>query len=230
MNYMRYVELVGTMHVSPESREEVRRTIEEKRPDAVALELDEIRLRGMIEGRTPSLADSLKMGRAGLLNYLLSAVERWMGKEFGMTPGQEMLTAYATASKLGIPVYLIDQDIRITLTRLLNAPVEEKIRIGADVISALLGLGTYGGEAFEDDVNWLMKEFRERYPYMHRVLIEERNAVMAGNIASIVRYLLMSGLKRPLVVAVVGMGHVRGVGHILHSGNIYKTTALFKTD
>ena len=40
MNSPRYVKLIGTMHVSPRSREEVIRTILEERPHAVAIELD----------------------------------------------------------------------------------------------------------------------------------------------------------------------------------------------
>ena len=215
-NYLRYVKLVGTMHVSPESRDRVERMIIEEEPDAVALELDGARLAGMIQGRKVSLVESLGMGRAGALNYLLSSLENKLGKEFGMMPGQEMLSAYRASLRRGIPVYLIDQDVRITLSKMLSIPVREKLILGLDLIAGLFGLGAYEPGDLTD-LKELMMEFKRRYPTLHRVLIDERNVVMATNIAAIVDHLKMRGIRKPLVVAVVGMGHVPGMERLLNS-------------
>ncbi len=65
MSYLRYVRLIGTMHVSPQSREEVIRTILSERPHAVAVELDRARFLAMGEERRLSLEESLRFGRRG---------------------------------------------------------------------------------------------------------------------------------------------------------------------
>lgn len=48
MSYLRYVKIIGTVHVSPESVREVRETIIREKPDAIALELDYPRLLALL--------------------------------------------------------------------------------------------------------------------------------------------------------------------------------------
>lgn len=125
MSYLRYVRLIGTMHVSPQSREEVIRTIlSERPPHAVAVELDRARFLAMGEERRLSLEESLRFGRrGGLVNYVLAKVEEKLGEEFGMKPGgEEMKAAISAAQLLGVPLYLIDEDIGVVLSKILAAP------------------------------------------------------------------------------------------------------------
>lgn len=220
MSYLRYVRIIGTMHVSPRSRGEVLREIERIKPNAVAVELDVLRLQGIVSGRRVDLRKSLRLGRVGLVSYLLTKLEEKLGEEFGMAPGGEMLAAIETAGRLGIPLLLIDEDIRIIMGKILKAPWREKLLLALE--GSLIFLPGIGGEAVgESDILTsypeMMREFRLRYPYLFRVLVEERNKIMARNLRNAVDELLMRGATKPRVVAVVGMGHKPGIEHILNS-------------
>ena len=115
------VRVVGTAHVSHESVDEVESTIEEERPDVVAVELDEGRYR-QLKGEEPDDldADDLLHGNTVfqfLAYWILSYVQTRMGKKFDISPGAEMLAAVEKAESLGLGVSLVDRDIQTTIQR-----------------------------------------------------------------------------------------------------------------
>jgi len=220
MSYLRYVKLIGTMHVSPRSREEVWREIEKIRPNAIAVELDPLRFQGLLSGKKADFKESLTLGRAGIVSYLLTKFEERLGEEFGMAPGGEMLAAIESARLLGVPIVLIDEDIRVIMGKILQAPFREKLLLALE--GSLFFIPGLGEEAIADsDVmasyEDMMREFRLRYPYLYRVLVEERNEIMAMNLRRAVDDMLLRGVKKPRIVAVVGMGHKKGIERILNS-------------
>jgi len=218
MSYLRYVKVIGTMHVSPKSREEVIRTILEERPHAVAIELDRARFLAMNANRKMALEEALRLGKRGLINYVLAKVEEKLGEEFGMKPGEEMRAAISAAQTLGVPLYLIDEDINLILAKIAAAPPREKFLMALESLGVFLPLGAYGSPSdVMGDYKVMMMQFKRRYPYLYRVLVEERNEVMARNLISIVDSLKARGVKRPKVVAVVGLGHKPGIEHLLNS-------------
>ena len=229
MSYLKYVRIIGTMHVSPRSREEVLRTIEQEKPTAIAVELDPLRFRGITSGVKVGLKESLQFGRSGLVSYLLAKFEERLGEEFGMAPGGEMLAAIEAAGRLGAPLLLIDEDIRNIMSKILAAPLRERLLLALESLSFFLpGVGGAATEELGNPVESyreMVFEFRNRYPYLYRVLVEERNAIMALNLIRAVDELRNKRIKRPLIVAVVGLGHVKGIEHFLDSphllGNIY---------
>lgn len=218
MNYLRYVKIVGTMHVSPKSREEVARTIISERPHAVAIELDRARFLAMETNVELTLKDSLRLGRKGVINYALAKVEEKLGEAFGMSPGEEMRTAIDVSRSLGIPLYLIDEDINLILAKIASAPLREKILMALEGLSVFLPRGRTELADPMEEYRWMMLEFRRRYPYLYRVLVEERNEIMARNLMAIVDSLLSAGIKKPKVVAVVGLGHKPGIERLLGRG------------
>ncbi len=215
MSYLRYVKVIGTMHVSPKSREEVIRTILDERPNAVAIELDRARFLAMNENREMTLEDALRFGRKGLINYALAKVEEKLGEEFGMKPGEEMKAAISAAQTLGVPLYLIDEDINVILSKIAAAPGREKLLMALEALGIFLPVRL--GEPSDPMAEYrvMMVQFKRRYPYLYRVLVEERNEVMARNLVSIVENLKLRGVKRPRVIAVVGLGHKPGIEHLL---------------
>jgi pheromone shutdown protein TraB len=218
MNYLRYVKVIGTMHVSPRSREEVVSTIMHEKPTAIAVELDPLRLQALLSGEKADLKTSLRLGRSGLASYLLTKFEELLGEEFGMAPGGEMMAAIKVARDMGIPLYLIDEDIRLIISKILSAPKREKLLLLLEGISILVpGIGSV--EELSDptiEYRWMMLEFRRRYPYLYHILVEERNWIMARNLASVVEELLRK-VHKPKVVAVVGLGHKEGIERLLNS-------------
>jgi pheromone shutdown protein TraB len=115
------VTVVGTAHVSHESVDRVERTIEEERPDVVAVELDEGRYRQM-QGEAPDdLEPSDLLGGNTVFQFLaywmLSYVQTRLGDRFDIDPGADMLAAVDTAEELGLGVALVDRDIQTTIQR-----------------------------------------------------------------------------------------------------------------
>ncbi|MFA4647487.1 TraB/GumN family protein [Pyrococcus kukulkanii] len=210
MSYLRYVKVVGTVHVLPESISEVREVILRENPDAVAIELDYGRLVALLRGEKLRLTQALKLGRIGMLGYALQEIEKFLSKDFGTLPGEEMIEAYELARSIGIPVYLIDQPVEVTLKKLLSAPRIEKLRL----VTEVLALPLLGRDVKIESYTILEQEFMRKYPYFYKVLVEERNEIMAKNIMMIVDSLLVKKRKAK-VVAVVGLGHKKGIERLL---------------
>ncbi len=220
---MSEVLVIGTAHVSPKSIEEVTKTIEEIKPDAVAVELDYKRLRAL-QGEIPDIpiVDVIKKGEAHLLLFqiLLSYFQRKIGEEYGVKPGDEMLAAIEKAKEIGADVLLIDRDVSITFKRFWsNLSIKEKLKIFYSLIKSLFGDEEVDvNEMLKEDVlDALVKEFRSIAPSAAKTLIDERDAYMAAN-------LVEASKKYDKIVAVVGAGHKKGIEFYLK--NPYKLPSI----
>jgi len=114
--------LIGTAHISQESVEEVKKVIEEYKPDIVAVELCQRRYDSITkkqEWENTPINKLLKGGNAYLLlaQTFLGSIQRKLGKEYGVEPGSEMIAAIDEAKKHNLQVALIDRDISVTLKR-----------------------------------------------------------------------------------------------------------------
>jgi pheromone shutdown-related protein TraB len=203
--------LIGTAHVSRKSVEEVEKVIEEEKPQAVAVELCYRRFITLTQKKPQeiSVVDVIKKGDAPLLllQMLLSYFQRKIGEEYGVKPGEEMLTAINKAREIGADVLLIDRDIAVTFKRFWNtlSPLE-KLKFVFYLLKSF-----YGGDDIdvdemlkEDILERLIKDFRKISPSAAKVLIDERDAYMAYR-------LLQASKKYEKIVAVVGAGHKKGI-------------------
>jgi pheromone shutdown protein TraB len=115
------VRVVGTAHVSEESVREVEETIEDERPDVVAVELDEGRYRQLKGGEPDDIEPSDLLSGNTVFQFIaywmLSYVQARLGERFDVTPGADMLAAVETAEGHGIDVALVDRDINETMRR-----------------------------------------------------------------------------------------------------------------
>ena len=204
--------LIGTAHISSASVDLVRSQIEEWSPDLVAVELCESRKASLLEPDALDNEDLLKILNDGkshmiLLQSALAAEQRRMGISSGEKPGAELLAAIEAAEDAGIPVELIDRDVLITLRRAwAKMGFIEKFR----VLDALLWQeddeqGASVEELLEDSdmLSKLMEEAREVAPAAGSVLIDERDAFLAGRIQQI--------RGRGKILAIVGAGHINGI-------------------
>ena len=210
---MKYKNLVflGTSHIAKQSLAEVKKRIEEEKPSIIALELDRRRLHALMS-KTQRRIDLRSIRSIGLKGFLFSLFGAWaekkLGKLVGVAPGSEMKEAVKIARREKIEIALIDQDIEITLQRLSKAITwKEKFNFLADLLKALFirkneiefDLATVPDKKI---IRKLTNSLKERYPNFYKVLIEERNAVIASNI----RKLMMSSSKKILVI--LGAGHI----------------------
>src|SRR3989441_11015187 len=83
--------IVGTVHVDPSSVSQARDVISSVRPGVVALELDETRLRALIDPSTRNVGAVGRVASSGLSVLLMAVLERFAGRLTGSAPGMEML-------------------------------------------------------------------------------------------------------------------------------------------
>jgi pheromone shutdown-related protein TraB len=209
----REIFIVGTAHVSQKSVEEVRRVIEELRPDAVCVELDAARHETLMDEsrwNRLQLGEILRSGRAGLFlsSLVFSAFQKRLGEAVGARPGAEMLAAIDAARGVGASIVYADRDIQSTLTRC-HASLGPVDRV--KVISLLATLPFAVAEIDEAQIEQLkqreaigdaMGAFAKQVPSLKRPLIDERDL-----------YLMASTREAPgkRIVAVVGAAHVAGM-------------------
>jgi pheromone shutdown-related protein TraB len=212
---MAEIRIIGTAHVSQHSVDEVRTAIEEYKPDIVAIELDPSRFAALKkQARDPTVNDVLEVKNFNslLVQWLLAYLQRKIGFDVGVEPGAEMKAAIEEAEKRGIPVGLVDRDIRVTLLRFWNSlGFFEKIRMIWALIISIAEVDR--GEKIDiealkeqDIIDMVMEEFRTFSPNGARTLIDERDAFIAHQ-------LILLRVQRPegRVLAVVGAGHRQGI-------------------
>lgn len=216
--------IIGTAHVSEKSVQEVRETIEREKPDIVAVELDANRYKGMTEPDSGdseiSFKDVLKPGQTFyyLLYGFLAYMQKKMGEQLGVPPGSEMMAAVEGAHETGAGIALIDRDIQLTFKRFLaKLSFGEKLKMAYNIVKGMF----FGEEQEEFDINnmtdqdvvtAMIEEFRHFAPTAASVLIDERDAYLAGNILKTVQ---MAGTGKKIVV-VIGAGHRQGVMNYLN--------------
>ena len=165
-----------------------------------------------------SIKDVFQMGiKAFLINLIGAYVEKKLGNIVGVKPGSEMRKAIELAKKNNLKLSLIDQDISITMKKLSKA-----ITIGVvfkfiwEIIRAIV-LRKSDIEVFDirkvpskKVLDNILSKVKKTYPGIHKVLIEERNEVMAKNL-----YKVMNKYKDKKIFAVVGAGHESEIINIL---------------
>ena len=218
--------LVGTAHISSTSVALVRQQIEDWEPDLVAVELCESRKASLLEPEVLENEDLLKILNDGkshmiLLQSALAAEQRRMGIAEGEKPGAELLAAIEAAEAADVPVELVDRDVVITLRRAWSKMgLREKWR----VMDAFLWQEDDDEASVEelledsDMLSNLMEEAREVAPGAGSVLIDERDAFIAGRLQQI--------RGKGKVLAVVGAGHLNGVVHQLGEPAMESTSRL----
>ncbi len=209
--------LIGTAHVSEKSVDEVKAAIRNLKPDIVAVELCRGRynsLKGNVvqEDQVP-IKEILSQGKINyyLIHWLLAYVQKKIGDDMGVKPGAEMISAIEEAESIGANIALIDRDIQVTLQRFWGKmKFLEKIKMLSSLLGGLIGIGK-GTEIDIDNitdtdvVTALVNELRGFAPTAAEVLIDERDAYLAGNLVNVAA----GGNKT--VVAVIGAGHKPGV-------------------
>lgn len=209
--------IIGTAHVSEKSAGEVREVIERERPKTVAIELCPSRYKVLREEtqREVKINDILKGNTYYFLtSWLMAYVQNKIGSDFGVKPGSEFLAAIEAAEQTGAQLALVDRDIQITLRRFwVKMTLAEKLKMIWALLGAVFGLGEEEIDletiTKEDVVDQMMRELREYSPRAAEVLVDERDAYIAGNLLNLAR--------NGKVVAAVGAGHREGIKKYLNN-------------
>jgi len=189
-----------TSHVASDDLSRIPAAVDDAQPDVVALELDERRLQALLTDTQQRPHDPFLL--------VLNTLQRLVGRHTGVMPGADMQAAFEAAADRGIDVALIDRDIAVTVQRLRDAPLREKLKMVAYLVAGpLVGGGPGSAPATVPDpdlVDAALTRFRIGFPRLHDALITERNDLMADRL----RHL---DTAHGTVLAFVGAGHVPGL-------------------
>lgn len=181
--------------------------------------------------------DGPSIGELLTLPGVLKWMQQEIGKEFGVMPGAEMASAFETTKKYNLNIGLIDRPVETTIARMWGSmKFGEKVKLFSYVAGAAgllllrpLFKGHGGkvvgvfGENKELDMNKLEKGegvdelmglLKQKFPSLHKTLVEERNIYMCNNIVHILKH------GANTLVVVVGMGHVSGMKALLEKKGV----------
>ncbi len=206
--------LVGVAHVVDLARP-LDELLCERTLDAVAVELDPERARAILDDGP---ATTRRTG-GPLFARLWSVVQRRLGADLGGgPPGAEMRAAARIAKDRGLPLYLIDDPIRLTLVRLVRSmSLRERLLLVGSAFAALFVPSravVREMDRYVEAPDAYAEELRRASPTLARVLLDERNEHMAERLA----HLRQRGLGR--IAVVVGDAHLPGLRLALGRWNI----------
>lgn len=205
--------LVGTAHISRESRDLVTRVIDEEKPDCVCVELDAKRHESLTKPQRWESLDLRELIRKKqlstlLANLVLASYQKKLGEQLGMRPGEELLAAVRAAEKCGCRLELCDRDIRVTMRRAWHSTsFWKKGYLLSSLFVSMFDRTEMTEEKLtelkkSDVLSELMKEMGDALPELKNALIDERDTFLAEKI---------KGVEGKNIVAVVGAGHVAGI-------------------
>ncbi|MDK2849851.1 MAG: hypothetical protein PWP03_128 [Candidatus Woesearchaeota archaeon] len=221
---MAIVKIVGTSHISEESKTILNQAFLDFNPDIIALELDFSRLQSLLSkpAKPPNAFELIRsIGIKSYLFYIIAkSLQKTLSKIVKTEPGIEMLEAVSLAHQYQKPILLIDQNITITMRKLSKC-------LGLGFIWLVIKdffTGIFKRRKVRFDIRkvpkdevvvYLIKELKKSYPCLYKVLVEDRNKFMANKISSFVE-------KNPdkKILVVVGAGHKDGLIKLLKRKNI----------
>ncbi|MCD6382914.1 MAG: TraB/GumN family protein [Thermoplasmata archaeon] len=190
--------LVGVGHVFP-LRGKVKSLIRKINPDAVCVELDQVRYRLLLEG--------VHGGGSFPLNLLSKMYER-ASEMYGAQVGEEMLGAVEAAKELSVPYFFIDVPVEREIPKALRSlPFGERMKLYFSAVAVSLlpqKMLKSATEKVMEDPEAMKEEFEQYYPELKRMLLDYREEYMAERLRRVIE-------KFPVVVAVVGEGHIEGL-------------------
>ena len=205
--------LVGTAHVSKESVEDVKATIEAVNPDTICVELCPARHKAMTQPDSWEKMDIFKIIKEKksvllLAQLIMSSFYRRLGEQLGVQPGAEMLEGVRQAEERGAELVLADRDIQITLKRVWGyLGFWNKMKLLTHILLSVFSAEKIDEELIEeikkqDQLENVMSAFTKSFPEIKKRLIDERDIYLSQKTRN-------AGGKN--IVVVVGAGHVPGI-------------------
>ena len=205
--------LVKTAHVSKSSVEDVNRCVEEVRPDAICIELDEQRyekLKDPEKWRQTDIVKVIKDKQVGflLVNVILSSFQKKMAKSLGSNTGGEMLEGIRLAEENNIPLILADRSIKTTFSRIwYKLKGSERFKMLTGIIASIFDNEEISEEDLQklkeaDALEAALMDISKEFPTIKEVLVDERDQYLTEKIRT------APGKK---IVAIIGAAHSIGI-------------------
>lgn len=209
----RQIYLVATAHVSKQSVQDVKDTIEAIQPDTICVELCESRYRNIMDRdqwKRTNIVKIIREKKAMLLlsSLIMSSFQRRIAQQLGVTPGAEMVEGIHQAKKRGATLILADRDIQITLRRTWgNLGFWGKFKMMSQLVMSLFFVDKIDEETIEEikqeeQLAGVLELLAKEFPAVKSTLIDERDIYLSQKIKN-------AGGKT--VVAILGAGHIPGI-------------------
>ena len=204
-DYTHYIQLLGTAHFTQRSVQEASHTVKNTKIKNLALELD--------------------VQRFHILDKLcIQCTQRMV-----CTSKCEFVAASDALGNIDANIWFIDmseKEMMKRLSRSLDNPIERRRYNFRDELREenLPWLWEHG---FKDEVlqrsNQRLERLKRSTPPLWRVLIKERNALMAARLTEIASNLL-DKKEHPKILALVGAAHIKGIhAHLRNPTSIKET-------
>ncbi len=211
------VYLLGTAHVSEQSLQDVKDSVQSIAPDTICVELCPSRHQALMQPDVWKNTDIYQIIKENKALFLLaqlglSTFYRKIGEKLGVRPGAEMLEGVQQAEQTGASLVLADRDVNVTLKRIWGTlSLWGKFKLLMQLLAGMIFPGNVQEEDIErlkdkDQLQVVMDEFSKSFPGIQKVLIDERDQYLAKKIAE---------SPGQTVLAVVGAGHVPGISKYL---------------
>lgn len=214
LNYKdKEIYLVKTAHVSKNSINDVKECIEEVKPDAICIELDEDRYKKISDPEKWSDTDIVKVikeKKVGflLVNLILASFQRRMAINMDSNSGGEMLEGIKQAKELNVTLVLADRPIKTTFSRIWNSlGLYEKSKLLVSIIGSIFDDEEISEEDLQalkeaDALEAALNEVGKEFPNVKKILVDERDAYLSSKIKN------APGKK---IVAIIGAAHAGGI-------------------
>ena len=204
---------IPVIHTDRESVNNVREIVRRESPSVVAVELDHERYTQLMNPDKQEEPQTLELtgDMAQDLMLQLALLEKSLGSMTGSDVGEEMMTAIEEGRSVGAKVALIDRPMRDTVKSMMRVPLDELYKLFNMLPDASKEIQEGGvGDLFamlreEGAVDEIMDQFKNEFPNLKEVLIDERDAYVARAL-----HFILNDVDG-MIVAVLGAGHIQGV-------------------
>ncbi|MFO8077099.1 MAG: TraB/GumN family protein [Thermoplasmatota archaeon] len=207
--------LIGTGHVFDLS-DALIDIFDEDQPDTICVELDTQRYQQLLlKQQHPEQRKQVQKNTPVVYRMLARFQENLAGK-YGVTPGEEMLTAIQYAQNHQLPLHLIDMNAQKVFAQMLkDMTVREKLRL---FFSGFAGLFV-SQKRVESELNKIQGDFTsyideigKKFPTIKHALIDKRNQFMFHKL----KYL---SEDFETIAVVIGDGHIQGLKQLLEEND-----------
>jgi pheromone shutdown-related protein TraB len=209
------ITLIGTGHIF-DLNSALQQIFEEKNPDVICVELDNQRYQALMNKKRNSNIAQQPSKKIPFIYRLLARFQQSMAEQYGVNPGDEMLTAAEYAHTHQIPLELIDMNAQKLFIQMWKTmPIQEKIKL---IISGFSGFFVSKKQVekelqqFQESFDEYIEKIGTQFPTIKHVLIDKRNDHMVKRLTDL-------STQYNQIIACLGDGHLPGISKLLKNKN-----------
>ena len=222
------ITIVGTLHISESSRNMVEKIIDEWHPDAIMLELDDLRMQAFehpfsypigitVEKMDEQDDESDELDGFGLLKEM-EHLQFEISKTMSESLGEEMKIAIRKGKEKGLPVIPIDKSIEELAAELQSKLTPKKKRELKKRIQEEVSSGVTKEQYQElmekiqspEGLMEIINDLKSEFPEIVDSLLSDRNQFMVNQILS-----YRKDHPKEKLLIVVGLGHLHEIFELL---------------